>query len=205
MKAADVRHRLDRLNVAVLLRCALDDTQISVLLPTLAAVHALISEPGTEEAYTRVAALHRGWEVQPTYSDSEELVDEELEGSELSDADLAREDALVGLLRMGLLLRLRFLLAAHRAVRAIYERIRDVLFALARHSAHTALHVIQCPGFLPLFLSLALDANQPDPHAVRLLRAFAQASRTITEKLASEGSILALNSMKFAALLFFFF
>lgn len=188
-----MRHRLSRLNVAVLLRCSLDDSQVSALVPALDAVNALIGEPHAESIYKMTEAMHRGWEVQPTYSDAEDLVDEELEGGDMSDAELAREDPLVGLLRMGLLLRVRFLLQAHRTVPALCERVRDLLIPLARHSAHTALHVLDCPGFLPLFMSVFIEGSAPDPQAVRVLRLLAQASRVIAEKLSAEGPVLALN------------
>lgn len=182
--------------MAVLLRCALDDTQVTVLLPALDAVLALIAEPHAEVCYQRTEAMHRGWEVQPTYSDADELVDEELVDEQITDAELSREDPLVGLLRMGMLLRVRYLLHAHKTVAAVCERIRDLLVPLARHSAHAALHVLQCPGFLALYLNVFLDPASPDPSAVRVLRHLAQASRAIAEKLAAEGSVLALNRTK---------
>ncbi len=118
----------------------------------------------------------------------------------------------MGLLRMGLLLRLRsapfsasylcaglqpfpdsFLLQTQGEASTIRSRVWDILLPVSRHSGYAAGHIMDCPGLLDLICKTAVG----EAKGVALLRALCQASRRIAEALDNDGSVNLLTRKTF--------
>ncbi|ERN00390.1 transcriptional elongation regulator MINIYO isoform X2 [Amborella trichopoda] len=97
------------------------------------------------------------------------------------DVTLAAQDVVAGLIRMGILPRLRFLLEVDQII-AADECLLSILVALARHSPTCANAIVKCPRLLETIVNRfikksTMDISHADLKSVCLLRVLAQSDR----------------------------
>eukprot|EP00850_Spirogloea_muscicola_P015786 SM000124S25918 [mRNA] locus=s124:145953:151736:+ [translate_table: standard] len=108
-----------------------------------------------------------------------------------SDADVASRDVVAGLIRMGVLPRIRYLLEVVQ-LPAADQPLIEILIAIARHSEAAAAAVLDCPhlidalqaGFLRASISLVTSATAI---TIKLLKVLCQASAACAAQLATSG------------------
>ncbi|BFI29872.1 RNA polymerase II-associated protein 1 [Marchantia polymorpha subsp. ruderalis] len=114
----------------------------------------------------------------------QEQVEEEGKDTVGEDGHVANKDVVAGLVRMGLLPRIRYILEVEELI-VPDDALLCVLIAVARHSPAGAAAVMNCPRLIDTILSRFLLQSREVPEAslscqlkaVRLLKALSQASR----------------------------
>ncbi|KAG0577827.1 hypothetical protein KC19_5G184600 [Ceratodon purpureus] len=146
-------------------------------------------------------------ELYPKSSNSQE---EDDEGKETvgDDATVASKDCAAGLIRMGLLPRIRYLLEVEK-LKAAEDQLLDVIVALARHSPAASEAVMKCPrlvdAIIQRFILVKEDRDdgvhsaQPSrTKAIELLKVLSQASRLNCSKFFNSGAIQMAQSELYA-------
>lgn len=132
------------------------------------------------------------------FSKTGDSQEEGAEGNETvgDDATVASKDCAAGLIRMGLLPRIRYILEVEK-LKAAEEQLLDVIVALARHSPAASEAVMKCPRLLDAiiqrFISMNEDRNDVGhsarTKAIELLKVLSQASRLYCSKFFNSGAI----------------
>ncbi|XP_008054597.1 RNA polymerase II-associated protein 1 [Carlito syrichta] len=196
-----------------LLRFSLDDRVDGVIAAAIRALRALLVAPGDEKVLDNTFSWYHGALIFPLMPSQEDKEDEDEDeeppagkakgkGPEKGSrppSDLARHDAIKGLLATNLLPRLRYVLEVTCPGPAVVLDILAVLIRLARHSLESATRVLECPRlietivreFLPTSWSPLGAGPTPSLHkvpcaaAMKLLRVLASAGRNIAARLLS--------------------
>ncbi|XP_036591210.1 RNA polymerase II-associated protein 1 isoform X2 [Trichosurus vulpecula] len=194
-----------------LLRFSLDDNVDSVIAAAAWALRALLVAPGDEELLDNTFSWYQGVAVFPLMPCQEEEEEEEDEETPAEKArkkspqetrpppDLARHDAVKGLLATQLLPRLRYLLEVTYPSPTVVQDILAVLIRVARHSLESATKVLECPRLIDTLVREFLPSSWspvgegpisrlhgvPCAAAMKLLRVLASAGRNISARLMS--------------------
>ncbi|XP_078720662.1 RNA polymerase II-associated protein 1 [Lampetra fluviatilis] len=159
-----------------LLRYALDDSAEGVIAAAVLSLQALLSCPAEEEALDQVFSWYQGSSSFPLAPTEEEEVadddeDEDSDGEAKSadegeesvkrkakdekkpDPLVARQDIIKGLLKTGLLRRLRYIVEVVRPVPAVVLAVLHILTRIARHSTHAASQIVECPRLVESLMS----------------------------------------------------
>ncbi|CAM9589686.1 unnamed protein product [Lampetra planeri] len=159
-----------------LLRYALDDSAEGVIAAAVLSLQALLSCPAEEEALDQVFSWYQGSSSFPLAPTEEEEVadddeDEDSDGEAKSadegeesvkrkakdekkpDPLVARQDIIKGLLKTGLLRRLRYIVEVVRPVPAVVLAVLHILTRIARHSTHAASQIVECPRLVESLVS----------------------------------------------------
>ncbi|XP_013929841.1 PREDICTED: RNA polymerase II-associated protein 1 [Thamnophis sirtalis] len=200
-----------------LLRFSLDDPVDNVMAATVHALHALLVSLIDEEYLDKAFAWYQGMTVYPLIPNSEEgELEEEEEGIELTpnpkilggkskdenkpDAEVARYDAVKGLLKTKILHRLRYILEVMRPVPLVVLEILDILIRIARHSTEACVQVLDCPRLVETIITEFLPTQWtprpakpgkllvslhgvPCPTAMKLIRVLACGGRNTAARL----------------------
>ncbi|XP_048492898.1 transcriptional elongation regulator MINIYO isoform X2 [Beta vulgaris subsp. vulgaris] len=123
----------------------------------------------------------------------EEIINEKNEGERTiqDDSVVAVQDVAAGLVRMGFLIRLCYLLETEPAV-ALEECILSILVAVARHSPTCASAIWKCDRLVPTIVNKFTMKDAPELQAskiksVTLLRVLAQSSKSTCIELIQKG------------------
>ncbi|GCB69155.1 hypothetical protein scyTo_0013927 [Scyliorhinus torazame] len=152
-----------------LLRFSLDDSIENVIAACVQALKALLVSPSDEEYLDRTFSWYLGASVFPLRPNEVEEEDEDEEDAEeqqpeakektktmedrKADPDVARADAVKGLLKMKLLHRLRYILEVVRPVPSVILDILTILTRIARHSSEACNQILGCPRLLETIVS----------------------------------------------------
>ncbi|KAF8020652.1 hypothetical protein BT93_G1167 [Corymbia citriodora subsp. variegata] len=193
------------------LRMCLDDNHNSVVLACARVVECILSSDLNENFFDKLermsmhgkhlytapvfrskpeidgGLLHGGfWKYSAKSSNilpMEETVDDESEGKRTIQDDIvvASQDFIAGLVRMGILPRIRYILEMD-PTEALEERMISILIAIARHSPTASSAIMDCPRLIQIvvhrFSMKSSMENQPSKiKSVRLLRVLAQSNR----------------------------
>ncbi|KAJ8765025.1 hypothetical protein K2173_010499 [Erythroxylum novogranatense] len=156
------------------------------------------SKPGIDPGF-----LHGGfWKYSAKPSNiltfSDDMIADETERNPTiqDDVVVASQDFAAGLVRMGILPRLRYLLEAGSST-SLEECIISVLIAIARHSPTCTDAIMKCQGLLPAIVrQFTEDRNDINPlkiKSVRLLKVLAQTDKKICIELIKDGSFQAMT------------
>ncbi|KAE8587178.1 hypothetical protein XENTR_v10021883 [Xenopus tropicalis] len=174
-----------------LLRFSIDDTADNVIAAAVRALRSLLVSPEDEEYLDKAFLWYQGAKVFPFLPSEEEEEEEddeyeEAEGLEQmigkekrkkakeekkSDPDVARYDAIKGLLKTKLLHRLRYILEVVRPAPSVVLDIFDILTHVARHSVTACSQLLDCPRlietivqeFLPIQWSIQANTGDLGP------------------------------------------
>uniref|UniRef100_S4RLV8 RNA polymerase II associated protein 1 n=1 Tax=Petromyzon marinus TaxID=7757 RepID=S4RLV8_PETMA len=199
-----------------LLRYALDDSAEGVIAAAVLSLQALLSCPAEEEALDQVFSWYQGSSSFPLAPTEEE---EDADGDEDEDSDgeaksaeegeesvkrkakdekkpdplVARHDIIKGLLKTGMLRRLRYIVEVVRPVPAVVLAVLHILTRIARHSAHAASQIVECPRLVESLVSEFLPTawqptggpvgvvyGLPLAAAMKLARVLCQAGRNMS-------------------------
>ncbi|XP_032085216.1 RNA polymerase II-associated protein 1 isoform X2 [Thamnophis elegans] len=200
-----------------LLRFSLDDPVDNVMAATVHVLHALLVSLVDEEYLDKAFAWYQGMTVYPLIPNSEEgELEEEEEGIELTpnpkilggkskdenkpDAEVARYDAVKGLLKTKILHRLRYILEVMRPVPLVVLEILDILIRIARHSTEACVQILDCPRLVETIITEFLPTQWtprpakpgkllvslhgvPCPTAMKLIRVLACGGRNTAARL----------------------
>ncbi|KAM8920854.1 RNA polymerase II-associated protein 1 [Pelodytes ibericus] len=198
-----------------LLRFSLDDPTDNVIAASVRTLRSLLVSTEDEEYLDMTFSWYQGTKVFPFLPNQDEEDDEEEDTEETfgrragkeekkkakeenkSDPDVARQDAVKGLLKTKLLHRLRYILEVVRPDTAAVLDIFAILCCVARHSAEACSQILDCPRlletvvreFLPVQWSVPMETNDSRLHgvpcsaAVKLLRVVASSGRHAAAKL----------------------
>ncbi|CAH2328960.1 RNA polymerase II-associated 1 isoform X1 [Pelobates cultripes] len=203
-----------------LLRFSIDDTVDNVIAASIRALRSLLVSPDDEEYLDITLSWYQGTKVFPFLpiqdeEDDNDDDDEEEEKSgktvgeeerkmlkeeKKSDPDVARYDAVKGLLKTKLLHRLRYILEVARPVAAVVLDILDILTRVARHSTGACTQILDCPRlvetivqeFLPIQWNVEMESGDfpplslhgiPCSAAMKLLRVLASSGRHAAARL----------------------
>jgi hypothetical protein len=140
------------LRIPLLLRCALDDSHVSVIRAAVRAVQALLVDE--QDSASRLVLAHEfeGWrrcDAQPRDSDRYSISASE-ECSTIGEQEQrCFSDLVAGLVKMGCLPRLRYLLEVLELPQSSMLDIVRTLRRISDHSAGIADEVARCPRLLP--------------------------------------------------------
>ncbi|XP_063355593.1 RNA polymerase II-associated protein 1 isoform X1 [Pelmatolapia mariae] len=183
-----------------LLRFALDDSVEGVMSAAVHALKALLVCAEDEECLDCTFSWFRGLASFPLLPSAQEEEDEEDEGLDesmketakekeerKSDHEVARQDAVKGLLKMKLLPRLRYILEVVRPSPRVVQDVLEILTRLARHSSSSATQVLDSPRLMETVMSEFLPTSWspssqsiyglPLSSAMKLLRVLATSGR----------------------------
>uniref|UniRef100_A0AAX7U7P1 RNA polymerase II associated protein 1 n=1 Tax=Astatotilapia calliptera TaxID=8154 RepID=A0AAX7U7P1_ASTCA len=183
-----------------LLRFALDDSVEGVMSAAVHALKALLVCAEDEECLDCTFSWFRGLSSFPLLPSAQEEEDEEDEGLDesmketakekeerKSDHEVARQDAVKGLLKMKLLPRLRYILEVVRPSPRVVQDVLEILTRIARHSSSSATQVLDCPRLMETVMSEFLPTSWspssqsiyglPLSSAMKLLRVLATSGR----------------------------
>uniref|UniRef100_A0A669EI03 RNA polymerase II associated protein 1 n=1 Tax=Oreochromis niloticus TaxID=8128 RepID=A0A669EI03_ORENI len=183
-----------------LLRFALDDSVEGVMSAAVHALKALLVCAEDEECLDCTFSWFRGLASFPLLPSAQEEEDEEDEGLDesmketakekeerKSDHEVARQDAVKGLLKMKLLPRLRYILEVVRPSPRVVQDVLEILTRIARHSSSSATQVLDCPRLMETVMSEFLPTSWspssqsiyglPLSSAMKLLRVLATSGR----------------------------
>ncbi|KAJ6667270.1 hypothetical protein lerEdw1_017248 [Lerista edwardsae] len=168
-----------------LLRFSLDDPVDNVVAAAVHALHALLVSPDDEEYLDKTFSWYQGMAVYPFISsNNEEEEDEEDEedngqpppekapGRKPKDAnkpdpEVARYDAIKGLLKTRLLHRVRYILEVMQPVPLVVLEILEILTRVGRHSTEACCQVLDCPRLVETvireFLPIQWDPRVAEP------------------------------------------
>ncbi|XP_041071091.1 RNA polymerase II-associated protein 1 isoform X1 [Carcharodon carcharias] len=160
-----------------LLRFSLDDSVENVIAACVQALKALLVSPSDEEYLDRTFSWYLGAsafplrpnEVEEDDEDEEDVEEEESKAREnekdktkddkKADPDVARADAVKGLLKMKILHRLRYILEVVRPVPSVILDILEILTRIARHSSEACNQILGCPRLLETIVSEFLPST----------------------------------------------
>jgi hypothetical protein len=163
----------------VTLRHLLDDNTRSVLEQALDALHALLCATHNDTLYTLMHAMwpHIGgvyplvpWTNYQSHNKT---------STATTDFECMQRDLVRGLLRTGLLVRLRYLLEVVSESLSLETRskIYDILTRVAYHDPHTVQqHLLRCPRLLPVLIRCATQRSPLQFLALRTLRVMCEAT-----------------------------
>uniref|UniRef100_A0AAX7TIJ2 RNA polymerase II associated protein 1 n=1 Tax=Astatotilapia calliptera TaxID=8154 RepID=A0AAX7TIJ2_ASTCA len=176
-----------------LLRFALDDSVEGVMSAAVHALKALLVCAEDEECLDCTFSWFRGLSSFPLLPSAQEEEDEEDEGLDESMKETAKEkeerksDHEVGLLKMKLLPRLRYILEVVRPSPRVVQDVLEILTRIARHSSSSATQVLDCPRLMETVMSEFLPTSWspssqsiyglPLSSAMKLLRVLATSGR----------------------------
>ncbi|XP_078089595.1 RNA polymerase II-associated protein 1 isoform X2 [Mustelus asterias] len=209
-----------------LLRFSLDDSIENVIAACVQALKALLVSPSDEEYLDRTFSWYLGASVFPLRPNEVEEDDEDEEDAEeeqlkargnektkakddkKADPDVARADAVKGLLKMKVLQRLRYILEVVRPVPSVILDILAILTRIARHSSEACNQILSCPRLLETIVSEFLPSTWkiqtlsagrlmtnaygvPVAAAMKLIRVLASAGRNMSAILLNKYSLKA--------------
>ncbi|XP_038072867.1 RNA polymerase II-associated protein 1-like [Patiria miniata] len=198
--------------VLFLLRWSLDDSNEGVIAATMEGLAALLIQPGDESTLDRVFGWHRGMETTPMHpvsvlNDAEDVTEEgeEIQEKDKTDPQIAKQDAIKGLLRMKVLPRLRYILEVVRPPAPVVLNALAILVRVCRHSQEAAHEVMKCPRLMPTILDQFLPTaawkhqegivsdvyGYPVVLAMKLIKVLCVAGRNIAASLLSSGRLMA--------------
>ncbi|XP_053331671.1 RNA polymerase II-associated protein 1 [Spea bombifrons] len=202
-----------------LLRFSIDDATENVIAASVRTLHFLLVSPEDEEYLDMTFSWYQGTKTFPflpnqeeedDYDDDEDEVAEgkrtgkehlkQSKEEKKSDADIARYDAIKGLLKTKLLHRLRYILEVVRPDPSVVLDILAILTRVARHSAAACSQLLDCPRlietivkeFLPIQWSAQMETGDPQPPslhdvpcsaAMKFLRVVASSGRHAAARL----------------------
>ncbi|XP_034015241.1 RNA polymerase II-associated protein 1 [Thalassophryne amazonica] len=167
-----------------LLRFALDDSVEGVMSAAMHTLKSLLVCAEDEECLDLSFSWFHGLASFPLLPTTQEEEDEDDEGLEDSmketaeekeqrkrDHDVARQDAVKGLLNMKLLPRLRYILEVVKPSPRVVCDILEVLTRIARHSSSSTIQVLDCPRLMETVVTEFLPTcwappSLPLPHSV---------------------------------------
>ncbi|KAG9465144.1 hypothetical protein GDO78_018815, partial [Eleutherodactylus coqui] len=181
-----------------LLRFSIDDPIDNVISASIGALHSLLVSQDDEEYLDKTFSWYQGSKVFPFIpnQEEEEEEDEEEDEDELDkgfinkttrkadkqkdkeekkpDFDVARYDAIKGLLKTKFHHRLRYILEVVRPPASVVLQIFDILTRVARHSATACSQLLDCPRlmetivreFLPLQWSVEMESDDLGPSSL---------------------------------------
>ncbi|XP_056446930.1 RNA polymerase II-associated protein 1 isoform X2 [Gadus chalcogrammus] len=198
-----------------LLRFALDDNVEGVMAAAAHALRALLvsdqDEAFLDHSFSWPGGL-ASFPLLPCSTEEQEEEEEEEQGlpenmrlsakekeERRNDHDVARHDVVKGLLRTGLLSRLRYILEVVRPSPRVVQDLLAVLTRISRHSSHAATQVLDCPRLMDVVMSEFLPTSwsapslHPPPSvyglplagALKLLRVLATSGRHACARLLS--------------------
>ncbi|KAJ7537179.1 hypothetical protein O6H91_12G101700 [Diphasiastrum complanatum] len=127
---------------------------------------------------------------------TQEMVEEEGNSTVGDDSAVINQDVAAGLIRMGILPRIRYIIEVEQLV-VVEEHLMNVLIALARHSPQAAEMVMKCPRLIEAVTQRFLLNNDRSntraclvcAKAIQLLKILAQASRATCICFAESGAL----------------
>ncbi|KAM3918262.1 RNA polymerase II-associated protein 1 [Leptodactylus fuscus] len=200
-----------------LLRFSIDDPIDNVIAASIGALHSLLVSQEDEEYMDKTFSWYQGTKMFP-FLPSQEEEEEEDDEDELekhitdkqqkqkdkeekkADSDVARYDAIKGLLKTKFHHRLRYILEVIRPSASVVLQIFDILTRVARHSAAACSQLLDCPRlmenivreFLPLQWTMIMETDDPVPSslhgvpcaaAMKFLRVLASSGRHAAARL----------------------
>ncbi|XP_073494912.1 RNA polymerase II-associated protein 1 [Phyllobates terribilis] len=205
-----------------LLRFSIDDPIENVISASVGALHSLLVSQEDEEYLDKTFSWYQGTKVFPLIPNPVEEGDEEEEDEDAferdinktkgkeekqkdkeekkADPDVARYDAVKGLLKTKFHHRLRYILEVVRPPASVVLQILDILTRVARHSAAACSQLLDCPRlmetvvreFLPMQWTMAMETDDPAPSilhgvpcatAMKFLRVLASSGRHASARL----------------------
>ncbi|KAG8561002.1 hypothetical protein GDO81_015211, partial [Engystomops pustulosus] len=203
-----------------LLRFSIDDPIDNVISAAVAALYSLLVSEEDEEYLDKTFSWYQGTKVFPFIPNQEEEEDEEDEDEmekgiskttgkadkrrnkeeKKADPDVARYDAIKGLLKTKIHHRLRYILEVVRPPASVVLQIFDILTRVARHSAAACSQLLDCPRlmetvvreFLPIQWTLPMETDELGPSslhgvpcaaAMKFLRVLASSGRHASARL----------------------
>ncbi|XP_062503309.1 RNA polymerase II-associated protein 1-like [Corticium candelabrum] len=188
----------------VVLRFSLDDPVEAVSLAAVQCLHSLLVEGNLEDLMDVVACTWCGLfspSLQVTKSPTVTVNDNSGRPTEF---EIIQHDLVLGLLRMDLLPRLRYLLEVFHLPPPLVISVLEILTRIARHSTHAASRVVECPRLLDTVIDQFLPCSWRNPdelplsdaygmplsQAVKLVSVLCAASRSIASKLMSRAGVV---------------
>ncbi|XP_065833777.1 RNA polymerase II-associated protein 1-like isoform X2 [Oscarella lobularis] len=179
----------------LLTRWALDDSVEAISTAALHCLHALIVEDGVEDALD-------GWLAVPQLKAAQRS--EEVKEKDRDDLAILKEDLILGLLRMQLLPRLRYLVEVGHLQSLAVIHVLEILIRVARHSVGAASQVVQCSRLVDTIVTLFMPKmwtnpgpssltdvyGLPLPRAVKLMSVLCAAGRNIASTLIAKHGVL---------------
>ncbi|KAM4662613.1 RNA polymerase II-associated protein 1 [Discoglossus pictus] len=198
-----------------LLRYSIDDTAENVIAASVHALHCLLVSPDDEKYLDMTFSWYQGTKVFPFIPSQDEEDDEDEEDDAFgrvlgveerkkakeekkADPDVARYDAVKGLLKTKILQRLRYILEVVRPAPSVVLDIIDILTRVARHSTVACNQILDCPRlmetivqeFLPIQWNMQNVTDVPSnlhgipcSSAMKLMRVLASAGRHASARL----------------------
>ncbi|XP_053553790.1 RNA polymerase II-associated protein 1 isoform X2 [Bombina bombina] len=195
-----------------LLRYSIDDSAENVIAASVHSLYSLLVSPDDEDYLDMTFSWYQGTNVFPfipTQDEEDEDDDDEEEAmlweagkeerkkakeEKKSDPDVARYDAVKGLLKTKVLHRLRYILEVVRPSPSVVLDILSILTRVARHSTEACIQLLDCPRlmetvikeFLPIQWTMHVDSETlgpsslhgiPSSSAMKLLRVLATSGR----------------------------
>ncbi|XP_069773253.1 RNA polymerase II-associated protein 1 [Narcine bancroftii] len=178
--ASSLKHSIMRMlldaGCLFLLRFSLDDGIENVIAACIQALKALLVSPSDEEYLDRTFSWYLGSSTFPLRPNETEEDDEEEESDEeeskmnqnektkskeerKADPDVARIDAIKGLLKMKILHRLRYILEVVRPGPSVVLDILEILIRIARHSSEACNQILGCPRLMETIVSEFLPST----------------------------------------------
>ncbi|XP_069494891.1 RNA polymerase II-associated protein 1 isoform X2 [Ambystoma mexicanum] len=203
-----------------LIRFSLDDSAENVIAGSVHALWALLVSPDDEEYLDITFSWFQGTLAFPFLPNQDEEEDDDADEEETEapksavdekarkkkleeekpDPDVARYDAIKGLLKTKILHRLRYILEVVRPAPSVVMDIFDILTRIARHSTEACTLIMDCPrlmetvieNFLPAQWNCQTDTDgklltslygTPCASAMKLLRVLASGGRNLSARL----------------------
>ncbi|XP_078263232.1 RNA polymerase II-associated protein 1 isoform X3 [Rhinoraja longicauda] len=173
LKHSVVRMLLDA-GFLFLLRYSLDDHVENVIAACVQSLKALLVSTSDEECLDRTFSWYLGSSVfplRPNEIEEEEDDDdddeeepkikqsEKAKEDKKADPDVARIDAIKGLLKMKVLHRLRYILEVVRPAPSVVLDILEILIRIARHSSEACNQILVCPRLVETIVSEFLPST----------------------------------------------
>eukprot|EP01125_Pyxidicula_operculata_P000821 TRINITY_DN1072_c0_g1_i12.p1 TRINITY_DN1072_c0_g1~~TRINITY_DN1072_c0_g1_i12.p1 ORF type:complete len:491 (+),score=146.98 TRINITY_DN1072_c0_g1_i12:2085-3557(+) len=158
---------LMEIRLGIILRCALDYNNMKVILPAIHCLYCLMIDPATEAVQEILTDQLRGYEVLGMPSKFERVLEEKNMNEEddddadvLTDHEIIQKDFVLGLLHIGILVRLRYILEVLGVPSAESQvEIIKILQRISLHSTESAQHLIMCPRILNVISEKYLVPN----------------------------------------------
>ena len=192
--AMGLNHMIRDCGLLVVLRSALDDSALSVLLTSLTTLcsittHDLPSDLAIQQfdrlLYPRIQSISNNALLSNTARSSPEFIEEltvkhdhspDNEETE-DDNDLSCTDFLGTMIKTGLLMRISYLITTHTQGRVNVEMVAEVILACAMHSVSGAFAVVRTPGLIEHICGKLWAAETT---VVRILTVLSAASHSIS-------------------------
>ncbi|CAK8695528.1 unnamed protein product [Clavelina lepadiformis] len=172
--------------IVFIMRWALDESSTNCLH---AAVHGLwcLIKPHTfqQQFLTQCFLSYRGCET-PTFQPATST--QTKDKSTQSDLEIAQSDVILGLLRMDILQRLRYVVEVCQPDVQVVIKCCEIFTQICQHSVGSAIRVMECPRLVSYIIQtfLCLPLASPFPHAVKLLRYICQSGRHAASRLLTD-------------------